>query len=134
MKKFIFTAALAFASVSLFAQAAKTKPTTAAEQSAAAARQGVMAERQAKTYQQQYQLSNTQYKGVYDACLEFAKKVDAPRAEGRQITPQEFEAALNAKNEKFKAAMTPEQYKAYDATLSHTATQPVPAKAGTIRK
>lgn len=130
MKKFIITAALAFASVSVFAQAANgKKPVTATDQ-ATNQRVGMLAERQAKTYEQQYQLNKTQYDAVKAVCLDFAKKVDAPRLEGRQITPGEFQTAMAEKNARFKAIMTPEQYKAYDATLDHSKPQPVPAKAG----
>ena len=131
MKKFILTAALAFVSVSMFAQSAK-KPVPAADQ-ATAQRVEVLAERQAVTYKQQYTLTDQQMPKIKAACLDFASRVDAPRLQGRQITPAEFQAALDAKSASFKSIMTAEQYKAYDATLDHSKAQALPTNTATKR-
>lgn len=132
MKKLIIaTTLLAFASASVFAQAAKmaTAPQASTTTQASTPQERVtkIAEHQAKTYEQQYKLNSTQYTGVYNACVEFNTKMESQRSSGKQIKREDVEAALAERNAKFKAVMSPEQYKAYDATQAHSMPQPVPA-------
>ena len=135
MKKLIITTALfAFASVPVFAQSTQTQaaPMPAKQQPVqqqqmtAAQRSEKMAEHQSKTYAQQYKLNEEQTKKIHDACLEFATTIENSRASGKQITRADVDAALAARNAQFKSVMTAEQYKAYDATLAHSAPQPAP--------
>ena len=79
-------------------------------------RENAMAEHEAKTYEKLYALNAEQYKGVYQASLEMAKKMDALRASGKQPKREDFEAMMSEKDAKFKKVMTPEQYAKYEST------------------
>lgn len=145
MKKLIITSALfAFASVPVFAQSSQMQAAPAPQPNQAkqqqmqqmtpAQRAEKMAEHQSKTYATQYKLNEDQTKKVHDACLEFATTMEANRASGKQITRQDVDQALEARNAKFKSIMTAEQYKAYDATLAHTKPQPTPTGPVNVKK
>lgn len=131
MKKLIITSALfAFVAAPVFAQSAKISAAPQASNKPAnnmnrPPMADKIAERQAKAYQAQYKLSDDQYKGVYDACLEFARTMETKRNENKQMNAAEFKEALDKRNTKMKSVMTAEQYKAFEATQNHS----MPAKA-----
>lgn len=78
-------------------------------------RQNMMAERQAKGFEQQYKLNAMQYKGVYDACLDFVKKQQSFRDNGKQPNQEENMKMVEERDAKFKQIMTEEQYKQYSS-------------------
>jgi hypothetical protein len=108
-----------------FAQSTQSS-VTMSPQSNAAAQQPVahqqqpqpeqMAERRAQIYKKQYDLNEQQYKGVYGAELDYMKQMMDMRAKGQQPTPEQNQQMLTAKDEKFKNAMSAEQYTKYSAS------------------
>lgn len=135
MKKLIITSALfAFAAAPVFAQSAQQVAAPQPAQSSQmnrGPRAEAIAERQAKTYKQQYNLTDKQYTDVYQACLEFAKNMEDKRSSGQQMKPQDFQEMMAKRNGKFKTIMTAEQYKAFEATQAPRMQQaPPPAKKG----
>ncbi len=86
-----------------------------------------MAERRAQMYKKQYELNDEQYKGVYEAELDFVKQVQQIRASGKQATQPQMQQLAADKDAKFKKVMTPEQYTKYTAARQPGAQPPAPA-------
>ncbi len=84
----------------------------------------MMAENQAKAFERQYGLTAEQYKGVYAACIKFTTKMDAARVAGKQMSPQEFDAAIGERDVDFKKVMNAQQYAKYEATRTRPVPQP----------
>ena len=122
MKKLIITCALVTsASMVSFAQANQTTQTTTSQAASNASAQNMpspeqMAERHAKAYEQQLKLTPEQYKGVYQAELDFTKQHQQMRANGGQPGSGQVMQMNMAKDQKFKQILTAEQYAKYDAT------------------
>lgn len=87
----------------------------------------MIAERRAKMYQAQYKLTDDQYKGVYNAELEYMKEHEKLRASGTQANQQQMQQMEMAKDQKFKAAMNEDQYKRYQMTSGRRGTPLTPA-------
>ena len=137
MKKLIITCFLvSSASLVSFAQnseQATTAPKTATTATAAPAPVRKMpspeqiAERRAKSEEKQYQLSADQYKGVYQAELEYMQHVQQVHNSGGKLDQAQLTQMNTTKDEKFKKIMTPEQYTKYNAS------KPKPATAAPAR-
>ena len=131
MKKLILTCALlTSASMLSFAQSTQSQVTMTPQPNATAqqpatpqpvARQQQpqpeqMAERRAQIYKKQYDLNDQQYKGVYNAELEYMKQMMDMRSKGQQPTPEQNQQMMASKDAKFRNAMSQEQYAKYSAT------------------
>jgi len=79
-------------------------------------RQAAIAERQAKYYENQYHLNAMQYKGIYDACLEYVKKQQAFRDNGKQPNLDENLKMGEERDAKFKEIMSEDQFTQYKST------------------
>lgn len=155
MKKLILTCALlTSASMLSFAQSTQSSVTMTPQSNAAAPQTNAappqtapqpamrqqqmqpeqMAKRRADIYQKQYALNDEQYKGVYNAELDFMKQMMDMRSNGQQPSAEQNQKLMVEKDNKFKAAMSPDQYAKYSATRSpQTMKQPAtatPAPAG----
>lgn len=75
------------------------------------------AERRAKYFEKEFSLSPMQYKGVYDACLQFVKDQQAFRDNGKQPNREENISMMDVMDAKLKKVMTTEQYTKYAATI-----------------
>jgi hypothetical protein len=122
MKKLLITSALlGFASLVSYGQAtapAQTTTTMQAGAQAAPPRQmptpEQMAERRAKGEEKQLGLSPEQYKSVYEADLEAAKKMVELRSSGK-AQPADFQAINAAKEEKLSKILTADQMTKFKA-------------------
>ncbi|MES2704784.1 MAG: hypothetical protein V4649_19240 [Bacteroidota bacterium] len=127
MKKLITTCALlTTVSVVSFAQSKQTSHTMSMEaQTAASATPAnatpvaskssqMTAERKAKMLQKQYGLNPAQYKGVYQAELEYAVQDEQIRQSGNEPGSGQAMQMGMGRDMKIKAAMTPEQYTKYE--------------------
>lgn len=129
MKKIIITCAM-ITSVSMIASAQDMKPsgpTPSAPQTTMAPRppmspanseqmQQRMAEGQAKNMERQFALNAEQYKGVYQACLDFSKGMGEMRGPGKTPKPGDREKLEATRDAKFKQILTSEQYAKYETT------------------
>ena len=125
----ITCALLTTVSLASFAQSKQTSHTMSMEPQAqartpltpgpAASKQAQqVAERRAKIYQKQYSLSPQQYKGVYQAELDYAIQDEQAHMNGGQ--PGEGQAAqmIMARDMRLKNVMTPEQYTKYESATN----------------
>ncbi len=87
-----------------------------------------MAERRAKMYEKQYSLTKEQYNGVYQAELEFAKENLAMHANGGTTDQAKLNQMMTVKDQKFKQAMSPEQYAKYESSKPKPASNKPAAK------
>lgn len=121
MKKLVFV--LALLSGTIYSATAQTAAAPA-PQAPSGDRQTAMAQHQASTFRRLYNLTDEQYKGVYEACLDQAKKIDEIRATGKQPTPQQSEAMNADLDARFKKVMNADQYSKFESTRR----RPVPQK------
>ena len=123
MKKLVFV----FALLSGISYAATAQNTAPQQQQTSEDRQRGMAEHQARTFQKLYNLSDDQYKGIYDVCLGQAKKMDEMRSTGKQPTPQQFDALNVEMDAGFKKVMNADQYAKFESTRRRPSPAPTPA-------
>jgi len=92
-----------------------------------------VAERRAKEMQTRLGLSPEQYKGIYDAELEFTKVIFQQRSAqpgGPRPDRDKIMKANEVKDAKYKTILTPEQWEKYDAMRPKTPPPP-PLAPGT---
>ena len=75
-----------------------------------------MAENQAKHLEKDLNLNSEQYKGVYIACLDWAKSIQSMNTPGKPMKPGDHEQLEAEKDAKIKKVLTPEQYTKYEMT------------------
>jgi cellobiose-specific phosphotransferase system component IIB len=129
MKKLIITCAFGISGSIAIAQTTQnaqtqlqdTRTVTTQQQGPSAE---ASAERRAKMYQKQLSLTPEQYKGVYKAELDLAKKEQGMRASGRQAGPGESMQMQMTHDQQLKAAMNADQYAKYELT------KPKPVNSG----
>lgn len=128
MKKLIITCALvslgtvvSYAQSKSSAQPTVTTATTASRAKAPSNEQ--IAEQRARKYQKDLGLTAEQYKGVYEAQLEFVRQDKEARAYGGPGEGQAMQMQMFL-DQKFQSVMTPEQYEKYTKSKAPT---PVPA-------
>lgn len=109
MKKFFATCLLAAAVSVSFAQSTTTpkSPSPTPEQ---------FAERISRTMQAQLGLSQDEYTGVYNAELAYQKDLKKALDAGSEPGAGQSMQMKMAKDQKLKAAMTPEHYTKYEAS------------------
>ena len=119
MKKLITTCVLvAAASMVSFAQSKQAATQPVAPKSAHAAATPTpeqIADKHAKMYQQQYGLTPEQYKGVYQAELDYARQDQQVRQNGNQPGEGQVAQMGMARDQRFKAVMSADQYSKYEA-------------------
>ena len=129
MKKLIITCTfIAFGAVASFAQqtanspAKPQRPQMTPEQREQREKQG--AEHMSQAFSKQYNLNAEQTKGIYDASMNFIKKMEDMRANGKQPTREEMEKISDERDEAFKKVMTPEQFAKYSAARNNRKPNP----------
>jgi hypothetical protein len=115
MRKLILTCALlTSASLLSFGQNAMPAQQGASTTARQAPAPEKMAEMRANRYKQQLGLTDEQYKGVYNAELEYAKANQQFGASGQPVPPGPAQQMMMTHDQKFKEALTAEQYAKYD--------------------
>ncbi len=79
-----------------------------------------LAERRAKAVQQQYALNAEQYKGVYEAELDYETQYQRSKANGYEPGPGQSMQMKMGRDQRYKSVMTAEQYTKYEATQKKT--------------
>lgn len=127
MKKLIITCALVtLGSMVTVAQSAK-KPHSVSNSNVSSGQTKSVsieksAETRAKKLQKDLGLNAAQYKGVYEAQVEYNKQDQAAKANGSVGSGQAMQLQMML-DQKFKEAMSPAQYSKYEQTKS-TSSQP----------
>ncbi len=116
MKKLIITCALvSLGSVVSFAQSQSSSQPASATTTASRAKapsNEQIAEQRARKYQKDLGLSAEQYKGVYEAQLEFIRQDKEARAYGGPGEGQAMQMQMFL-DQRFQSVMTPEQFEKY---------------------
>jgi hypothetical protein len=74
-----------------------------------------MAERRAKATMAQYALTSEQYKGVYQAELDYENQYQQAKANGYEPGPGQSMQMKMGRDQAIKNVMTPAQYTKYEA-------------------
>lgn len=74
------------------------------------------AQNKATAFKRQYNLTEKQYQGVYEATIDFTKKMEAIAAQGRQVGNDEYDQLMAEHDKKLKRALSEEQYAKYEKT------------------
>ena len=131
MKKLITTCVLiAAASFASFAQSKQAAPKSATKNSGATATASAststtpnpqqVAERRAKMYQQQYGLTADQYKGVYQAELDYQTQLNGFKTNGQELGAGPAMQMEMGRDQRFKSVMTADQYSKYESSKPKT--------------